>query len=32
MSGLDWIIAIIIVSLWNGFLMWRMKNEKNKRL
>lgn len=28
MGFYDWIIAVVIVTLWNGFLVWRMYNEK----
>jgi len=25
MTGIDWIIAIVVVLLWNGYLIWKMK-------
>ncbi len=29
MTVIDWVLAIIIVVLWNGYLMFRMKKDKN---
>ena len=28
MTGIDWIIATVVVVLWNGYLMYQMKKDK----
>ena len=29
MTGIDWIIATVVVVLWNGYLMYQMKKDKD---
>jgi hypothetical protein len=30
MSTSDWILAFVVVALWNGYLVFQMNNEKQK--